>query len=497
MPIADYSNVNRLGALGAVGSGADSSSTIGGVVLAAGLSRRFGHNKLLMPILGKPLVRYVVEAALGSQLAPIVVVLGHEQARVRAALSDLQTESRLILIQNDCYQQGQGSSVIAGLTAIEPTVEAAMFLPADQPWLSADVINCLISAFGRTKADICHPVVAGRRYSPVIFGARHFPSLRALRGDTGGRGILDANPDAVTAVAFENEAPFLDIDTQDDFMELRFTSPMALSTCHRSDTDLLGSLGLDGSCITAICGAGGKTSLMVALVRELAARGERILATTTTKMAIEESDGPWRPYKIDNEDDLRICTEGDSAASLAYHSVDQSRGKLVGLMPETIDAIARMGHFTRIIVEADGAARKPLKAPAPREPVFPCTTDTVVMVAGASGLGQPLDERAVFRADIWSALTGLQAGHPVTPESLARIIVHAEGLGKGAPKQARRLVFINQVDTPERLSAADHVLDRVFNLGGLVPDRATAGWLMPTPVVRLIRERKRQNEAST
>ena len=110
-------------------------SGVGGIVLAAGLSRRFGGNKLLTPFGGKPLVRWVVEAALSSELTTVVVVLGHEHQNVRAALADLEAPSRLTFVYNDRYEQGQSSSVVAGLSAIEALVEAAMFIPADQPRL--------------------------------------------------------------------------------------------------------------------------------------------------------------------------------------------------------------------------------------------------------------------------------------------------------------------------------------------------------------------------
>jgi molybdenum cofactor cytidylyltransferase len=470
-------------------------SGVGGIVLAAGLSRRFGGNKLLTPFGGKPLVRWVVEAALSSELTTVVVVLGHEHQNVRAALADLEVRSRLTFVYNDRYEQGQSSSVVAGLSAIETMVEAAMFIPADQPKLDSGVINQLIAAFHGGKSDICYPTVAGERRSPTIFSSRHFPALRQLRGDAGGRSIVDANAGAVTALAFADETPFRDVDDRDEFEALQAETSFAASGRGRPQS-LVQWLGLETVRVISICGAGGKTSLMVALVREMSVGGERVLATTTTRMAVAEAEGPWRPREIRGHEHLLAGMDDGPGAILAYQAVDKERGKLIGLAPETIDEVARTGRFDRIIVEADGARHNPLKAPGPNEPVFPSTTGAVVIVVGASGIGKPLDEDTVFRAEAWSALTGLPATRPVTPESVARMVVHPEGLGKGAPRHARRVLFVNQADTQQRREAATQVLDCVFSMSGLVPERAVVGSLQPSPSIQVLRERECSIEAN-
>lgn len=462
-------------------------------MLAAGLSRRFGGNKLLMPFRGKPLLRWVAEAALDSRLAAVVVVLGHDHDHVRAALADLEPRSRLAFVYNDRYEQGQSTSVVAGLSAIENMAEAAMFIPADQPGLDAAVIDRLIAAFHDGKTDICHPTVGGERRSPVMFSSRHFPALRRLRGDAGGRSIIEANRGAVTTLAFPDETPFRDVDNRDEFEALQAETSFAARGRDRSQ-GLVRLLGLETARVISICGAGGKTSLMAALVREMSAGGERVLATTTTRMATVEAEGPWCPREIGRPEHLLASDR--PGAILAYRAVDRERGKLIGLAPEIIDDIARAGGFARIIVEADGARHRPLKAPGPNEPVFPGATAAVVMVVGASGIGKPLDEDNVFRPEIWSALTGLSATRPVTPESVARMVVHPDGLGRGAPARARRVLFVNQADTQQRCEAAAQVLDAVFGMSGIMPERAAAGSLQPFPSIQLLRERGRGIEAN-
>jgi probable selenium-dependent hydroxylase accessory protein YqeC len=209
---------------------------------------------------------------------------------------------------------------------------------------------------------------------------------------------------------------------------------------------------------------------------------ERILVTTTTKLGAEERTGPWRAVTADNAAALQSLGEQYATAVLAYRKLDSGRDRLFGFSAETIDAVARDSAFTRIIVEADGSRRRPLKAPDASEPVFPATADTVIAVVGMSGLGQPLGDAAVFRPQRWSALTGQRAGVPVTPEALARVIADPAGLMRGAPPEARRLAFLNQADTPERRSMANAVVDALAaNTGRLALDvaigqlRAVAG----------------------
>jgi probable selenium-dependent hydroxylase accessory protein YqeC len=112
------------------------------------------------------------------------------------------------------------------------------------------------------------------------------------------------------------------------------------------------------------------------------------------------------------------------------------------------------GLFGWILVEADGAARRPLKAPAAHEPVVPACTDWVIAVAGLAAVGRPLDVRWVFRPERFGALAGISAGDPVTPEAVAAVLLHPDGIMKGCPPAAARCVFLNQLDLPGAAEAA-------------------------------------------
>ncbi len=213
-------------------------------------------------------------------------------------------------------------------------------------------------------------------------------------------------------------------------------------------------------------------------------------------ITISRKDGAWglderggfgRAIQAGSAADILATTQDDRGPVLAYRRLDCERGRLLGFAAGVIDDLARSGRFTRILVEADGSRRRPLKAPDADEPVFPAATDTVIAVAGLSGLGRPLSEETVFRPDRWSALTGLTLGDPVTPESLARVIAHPDGLMRQAPPQARRVIFLNQADGPDQVAMAGRVLDALARCGMAAPIRAVVAHLKPQPCLRAIK----------
>lgn len=244
---------------------------------------------------------------------------------------------------------------------------------------------------------------------------------------------------------------------------------------------LVASLGLDSARVIAICGAGGKSTLMFALAEEFAAAGERVLISTTTKMALEQVSGRWPARLVDDAEAICAMYTVTPSPIIAYRDVDSARGKVLGHQPSTIDRVAAIGAFARILVETDGSAGRPLKAPASHEPVFPDVTDVIVMVAGAKGLQMPLDDTVVFRARLWGERTGIAPGNPVTPESLATMAVDPEGFARNAPEGARRVLFINQCDDPLRLASARRTLERLDSLAAGTLESAVIGQLMPSP----------------
>jgi probable selenium-dependent hydroxylase accessory protein YqeC len=240
------------------------------------------------------------------------------------------------------------------------------------------------------------------------------------------------------------------------------------------------ALGLADARVIAFCGAGGKTTLMFTLARELAAAGERVLICPTTKIAREEARG-WNAFQADSLDRIYEETRRRQLPRkqilICYRETTADDAKLVGHLPETVDRLKEGREIDRILVEADGAARRPLKAPAAHEPVVPASADAVICVAGANGLGSLLSEENVFRAEIWARLTGAPIGAPVTAESLVRMALHHAGMAKGCPAQARAILFLNQA----RAAQAARIMHALATSANNPFERLASGWLLPAP----------------
>ena len=191
-------------------------ASVAAVVLAAGTSSRMrGTNKLLAELDGKPVVAHAVDAALASRAANVVVVTGHQAARVRDALAGRD----VAFAHNRYFARGLSSSLRCGLRALDPVISGALICLGDMPWVSRADLDALIAAFARGDAPICVPTRAGRRGNPVLWPARHFAALRALQGDVGARGLLRRHAREVVRVAMRGAGITRDVDTPDDLVK--------------------------------------------------------------------------------------------------------------------------------------------------------------------------------------------------------------------------------------------------------------------------------------
>jgi len=186
---------------------------LGALILAAGASSRMGEAKQLLEVGGRSLVERAVDAALESGARPVVVVVGANSGRVLARIAD----RRVVAAHNKDWATGLSSSIRAGLAALlaaEPSLDAVLVAPCDQPALSAEVILRL-AADHRSSGRISAARYGGRNGAPAVFGREHFAALLALAGDEGARRLLNSDPGRVSAV----ELPELgaDIDTPDDY----------------------------------------------------------------------------------------------------------------------------------------------------------------------------------------------------------------------------------------------------------------------------------------
>jgi probable selenium-dependent hydroxylase accessory protein YqeC len=252
---------------------------------------------------------------------------------------------------------------------------------------------------------------------------------------------------------------------------------------------LTDALLLEGGGVVSLVGAGGKTSLMYRLAHELAGNGQTVLTTTTTHIHPPTSEQCAVCILTPTADGILERT-GEALHTHRHITAAAGRiaesGKLFGLAPEEIDRMQAARVFDWIIVEADGAAGRPLKAPAAHEPVIPSSSGWVVAMAGLHALGRPMTEKWVFRAEAFARITGLTPAAAVTAEAVAAAFRHEHGLLKGAPANCRRLAFLNQADTPDRRAVAERIAGLIKQTGRSRIRRAIVGRVLDEPPVLAI-----------
>jgi molybdenum cofactor cytidylyltransferase len=183
---------------------------IAAIVLAAGQSRRMGQNKLLIELDGKSLVEHAVDAALAARAAPVIVVLGHQAAELRARLAGRD----LVLVDNPHYAEGLSTSVKRGIEALPPQADGAVICLADMPGIDAKLIGRLIAAFSPVEGrEIILPMRQGQGGNPVLWGRRFFGDLMGLSGDAGARQMIGAYPEYLTEIEAEDDGVLIDLDT--------------------------------------------------------------------------------------------------------------------------------------------------------------------------------------------------------------------------------------------------------------------------------------------
>ena len=177
-----------------------------------------GEQKLLLPLRGKPVLQWVLESVLISDVAEVVCVVRNlESLPSRIAIRD----DKLFWLVNFAADRGQSTSVIAGLWAIDPNSDGVLFVVGDQPLIRADLINALIERFEKTSALIITPRFNGQTRNPVLFRREIFPELLALSGDRGGRALIERHVQRTEFVEWRDELSFLDLDVREDYERLK------------------------------------------------------------------------------------------------------------------------------------------------------------------------------------------------------------------------------------------------------------------------------------
>lgn len=186
----------------------------GAVILAAGGSTRMGGSpKQLLPWGEGTLVRHAVRVARSAPLADVVLVTGNRAPEVAAQAQGLGARA----VYNPDWATGIASSVRTGIQALAPNCAAALFINADQPFLTADVIETILRKYAETLAPIVVPVYDGKRGSPVLVVRALFDEWSRLEGDRGGRALLDKHAAQIAEVEIRDAQAGWDIDTPEEY----------------------------------------------------------------------------------------------------------------------------------------------------------------------------------------------------------------------------------------------------------------------------------------
>jgi len=203
------------------------------------------------------------------------------------------------------------------------------------------------------------------------------------------------------------------------------------------------------SCV-AFVGAGGKTTAMIRLAKEL---GTKVIVSATTHL------GAWQTGFADKH----ISTDASTLKEIAddFQGILLVTGNSNGdrIKPTNDKLLLWLYHYCKetsipLLIEADGSRQKPLKAWADHEPPIPDFVDLIVQVVGLSGLNKPLAGEHIHRVEIFSILSDLEIGKIISSDAVVRGLTHPDGGLKNIPASARKVVLLNQADTPELQSTA-------------------------------------------
>lgn len=436
------------------------------ILLAAGNSIRFGKNKLLYCLNGKPVYRYILEILYQQKkenlLEHVIVVSQYEEI-----FSDIRVHFPGIeLVRNPAPERGISSSLRLGIERLEQLAgksEACLFAVADQPRLTAESV-CQLKRFWQEHTWGIAAASQGERIgNPVIFAERYYEELKALNGDVGGKRVLRRHMEDVGLC----EIPVCeleDLDTPQDaevWEEKRAADNLCIHAdgehrAERTDVTFLENsfpfLQETGH-VVSIVGAGGKTTLMYILANCYARKGKLAVVTTTTHIMRPQN------YPVaENKGELVCLLRGNRIVAAG---TDAPGNKLK--MPIQMGIADYMELADVVLVEADGAKHFPCKVPIDKEPVIPKESDIVLGVLGMDSVGAPL-EKVCFRKEKAMELLKVDARHRLTEEDLAAILAADWGTRKGVEDRAY-YVILNKCDTELRQRQGRKVQKLLFESG--------------------------------
>ena len=195
---------------------------ISAVLLGAGESRRMGRDKLILPWGKRTVFEHCLDILLLSRVREVIVVLGRRKKALEPLVREQSSFSKRVkVVYNRAFRHGMSSSIRVGLRAMDPASEGVLIALGDQPLLRTRTINALILGFCKGKGKIAVPFYQGKRGNPVLFGREYIGDLLGMRGDRGGRSILETHPEDILRIRTRSEGVIRDIDTGREYRKLK------------------------------------------------------------------------------------------------------------------------------------------------------------------------------------------------------------------------------------------------------------------------------------
>ena len=219
----------------------------------------------------------------------------------------------------------------------------------------------------------------------------------------------------------------------------------------RQHLSLAQALRVSSSPCIAFIGAGGKTTAMFQLAKQLS---QPVIVTATSHLGLWQTGLADQHIITETPAPLEELEHGMKGTILVTGGIDGERTQ-----PISNDLLRWLQQFCAyhsipLLIEADGSRGKPLKAWADHEPPIPPFVELVVQVVGLTGLGKSLTDEYVHRAEIFSKLSGIKVEEIITPDSLIQVLTHQDGGVKNIPGLTRKVVLLNQADAADLQSLA-------------------------------------------
>lgn len=226
--------------------------------------------------------------------------------------------------------------------------------------------------------------------------------------------------------------------------------------------DLVNRFRLSGSSRIALVGSGGKTTLMFQLAKDYQTR---VILTTSTHMAQDQLKGADHHIEVHDGGDIPDPSENLQGDVLLFTGPPVETNRVGGLDPELLENLLKLADSWNcpLIIEADGARKLPLKAPADHEPPIPHFVDTVITVIGLSGLGKPLNEKWVHRPEYFSRLVDLPFESVINSHHLVHALTSDGGGLKNIPSRAHKILLFNQIDSFPNWKTFHNQLDKLLD----------------------------------